>query len=158
MTNLVFRFATVQGRHVQWFLRRNCSVKPWQLIWLYVSLCAVSLGIGMFFWFLGATLVVPFAILELLAVGFAFMVYARHAADGEHISLRDGQLVVELESAGKLERAEFSREWARVEPRMGNGSLIELSGRGTTIRVGRFIRPELRPLLANEIRLALRVV
>lgn len=158
MTNLVFRFATVQGRHVQWFLRRNCSVTPWQLIWLYVSLCAVSLGIGMFFWFLGATLVVPFAILELLAVGFAFVVYARHAADGEHISLRDGQLVVELESAGKLERAEFSREWARVEPRMGNGSLIELSGRGTTIRVGRFIRPELRPLLANEIRLALRVV
>lgn len=158
MTNLVFRFATVQGRHVQWFLRRNCSVTPWQLIWLYVSLCAVSLGIGMFFWFLGATLVVPFATLELLAVGFAFVVYARHAADGEHISLRDGQLVVELESAGKLERAEFSREWARVEPRMGNGSLIELSGRGTTIRVGRFIRPELRPLLANEIRLALRVV
>ena len=158
MTNLVFRFATVQGRHVQWFLRRNCSVTPWQLIWLYVSLCAVSLGIGMFFWFQGATLVVPFAMLELLAVGFAFVVYARHAADGEHISLRDGQLVVELESAGKLERAEFSREWARVEPRMGNGSLIELSGRGTTIRVGRFIRPELRPLLANEIRLALRVV
>ena len=158
MTNLVFRFATVQGRHVQWFLRRNCSVKPWQLIWLYVSLCAVSLGIGMFFWFLGATLVVPFAILELLAVGFAFVVYARHAADGEHISLRDGQLVVELESAGKLECAEFPREWVRVEPRAGNGSLIELSGRGKTIRVGRFIRPELRPLLANEIRLALRVV
>ncbi|MBX9817313.1 MAG: DUF2244 domain-containing protein [Burkholderiaceae bacterium] len=158
MTNLVFRFATVQGRHVQWFLRRNCSVTPWQLIWLYVSLCAVSLGIGMFFWFQGATLVVPFAMLELLAVGFAFVVYARHAADGEHISLRDGQLVVELESAGKLERAEFSREWVRVEPRTGNGSLVELSGRGKTIRVGRFIRPELRPLLAKEIRLALRVV
>lgn len=158
MTNLVFRFATVQGRHVQWFLRRNCSVTPWQLIWLYVSLCAVSLGIGMFFWFQGATLVVPFAMLELLAVGFAFVVYARHAADGEHISLRDGQLVVELESAGKLERAEFSREWVRVEPRTGNGSLVELSGRGKTIRIGRFIRPELRPLLAKEIRLALRVV
>lgn len=158
MTNLVFRFATVQGRHVQWFLRRNCSVTPWQLIWLYVSLCVVSLGIGMFFWFQGATLVIPFAMLELLAVGFAFVVYARHAADGEHISLRDGQLVVELERAGKLERAEFSREWVRVEPRSGNGSLVELSGRGKTIRIGRFIRPELRPLLAKEIRLALRVV
>lgn len=158
MTNLVFRFATVQGRHVQWFLRRNCSVTPRQLVWLYVSLCAVSLGIGMLFWFQGATLVIPFAMLELLAVGFAFVVYARHAADGEHISLRDGQLVVELERAGKLERAEFSREWVRVEPRTGNGSLVELSGRGKTIRVGRFIRPELRPLLAKEIRLALRVV
>jgi len=156
MTNLVFRFATVQGRHVQWSLRRNCSVTPWQLVWLYVSLCVVSLGIGMFFWFQGATLVIPFASLELAAVGLAFLVYARHAADGERISLRGGRLVVELECAGKLERAEFSSEWVRVEPRAGDGSLIELSGSGQSIRVGRFVRPELRPLLAKEIRLALR--
>ncbi len=156
MTNLVFRFATVQGRHVQWFLRRNCSVSPIQLVWLYVSLCVVSLGIGMVFWSQGATLVMPFASFELMAVGVAFVVYARHATDGERISLQEGQLVVELENAGKLERAEFQRDWVRVEPRAGDGSLIELSGRGRTIRVGRFIRPELRPLLAREIRLALR--
>lgn len=156
MTNLVFRFATVQGRHVQWFLRRNCSVSPIQLVWLYVSLCVVSLGIGTLFWSQGATLVMPFASLELMAVGIAFVVYARHATDGERISLQEGQLVVELESAGKLERAEFQRDWVRVEPRAGDGSLIELSARGRTIRVGRFIRPELRPLLAREIRLALR--
>jgi uncharacterized membrane protein len=156
MTNLVFRFATVQGRHVQWFLRRNCSVTPWQLVWLYVSLCVVSLGIGMFFWLQGAPLVIPFASLELAAVGLAFVVYARHATDGEHISLQEGQLVVELESAGKLERAEFQRDWVRVEPLAGDGSLIDLSARGRAIRVGRFIRPELRPLLAREIRLALR--
>ncbi|TAH12954.1 MAG: DUF2244 domain-containing protein [Curvibacter sp.] len=156
MTNLVFRFATVQGRHVQWFLRRNCSVTPVQLAWLYVSLCVVSLGIGVFFWFQGATLVIPFASLELAAVGFAFVMYGRHATDGEHISLQDGRLVVEWENAGKLERAEFPRECVRVEPRSGNGSLIELSGRGKTIWVGRFVRPELRPQLAKEIRLALR--
>lgn len=156
MTNQVFRFATVQGRHVQWFLRRNCSVSPIQLVWLYASLCVVSLGIGMFFWSQGATLVMPFASLELMAVGIAFVVYARHATDGERISLQEGQLVVELENAGKLERAEFQRDWVRVEPRAGDGSLIELSARGRTIRVGRFIRPELRPLLAREIRLALR--
>ena len=64
--------------------------------------------------------------------------------------------MVELENAGKLERAEFPREWVRVEPRAGDGSLIELSGRGKTVRVGRFLRPELRPLLAREIRMALR--
>jgi uncharacterized membrane protein len=156
MTNLVFRFATVQGRHVQWFLRRNCSITPIQLAWLYLSLCMVSLGIGSFFWFHGATLVMPFASLELLAVGSAFVVYARHATDGERISLQGGQLVVELESAGKLERAEFQRDWVRVEPRAGDWSLIELSERGRTIQIGRFIRPELRPVLAREIRLALR--
>lgn len=156
MTNLVFRFATVQGHHVYWLLRRNCSVTPLQLVWTYVSLCVVSLAIGSFFWFQGATLVMPFASLELIAVGFAFVVYARHSTDGERISLKDNQLVVEVECAGKLERTEFQRGWVRVEPRADDSSLIELSGRGRTIRVGRYIRPELRPQLAKEIRSALR--
>ncbi|MFM2275546.1 MAG: hypothetical protein RL211_1418 [Pseudomonadota bacterium] len=156
MANLVYRFATVQGQHVQWFLRRNCSVTPRQLFWVFLSLCASSLGIGAFFWMRGATLVLPFASLELLAVAVAFVVYARHATDGERILLRGTQLVVEFENGGKLERAEFQRDWVRVEPRAGHRSLIEVSGQGRSIDVGRFVRPELRPVLAREIRMALR--
>jgi uncharacterized membrane protein len=98
----------------------------------------------------------PFAWLELLAVGVGFLVYARHAADREQISLRDRHLVVELEQAGKVERMEFRREWVRVEPKQGDNSLIEVSAQGQSIQVGRYVRPELRPLLAKEIRMALR--
>ena len=156
VTDLIFRFATVKGQSIQWFLRRNCSVTPGQLGLLYLSLCVVSLGIGTAFWFQGATFVLPFAWAELIVVGIAFLVFARHAGDGERISLAGRQLVVELENAGKLERAEFHREWVRVEPCQSDGSLIELSGQGRTITVGRFVRPELRPLLAREIRMALR--
>ncbi|OOG50774.1 DUF2244 domain-containing protein [Polaromonas sp. C04] len=156
MSNLVFRFATIQGQNIHWFLKRNCSVSPAQLAWVYLSLCVVSLGIGAVFWFQGATLVMPFAWVELLVVGVSFWVYARHATDGEKISLQGAQLVVELESAGKLERAEFNREWVRVEPRTGDRSLIEVSGQGRTVQVGRYVRPELRPALAREIRMALR--
>jgi uncharacterized membrane protein len=141
---------------VQWLLKRNCSVTPVQLLGLFMSLSVVSLGIATFFWFQGATLVMPFAWAELIAVGAAFMVYARHARDGEKISLQGGQLVVELETAGRLQRAEFNREWVRVEPKDGDGSLIEVSGQGRTVQVGRHVRPELRPALAREIRFALR--
>ena len=88
MSNPVFRFATVQGQNTHWFLKRNCSVTPAQLGWLYASLCAVSLGIALVFWFHGAVLILPFAWLELAAVGAAFLVYARHARDGETISLQ----------------------------------------------------------------------
>ena len=156
MSNLVFRFATVQGQAIHWFLRRNCSVTPAQLGWLYASLCAATLAIGTFFWFQGAVLVLPFAWLELAAVGVAFLAYARHAADGEHISLQGQRLVVELETAGRLERAEFNRDWVRVEPSAGDKSLIEVSGQGRRVNVGRFVRPELRPALAHELRMALR--
>lgn len=123
---------------------------------LYVSLCVISLGIGAAFWLQGATMVLPFAWLELVAVGVAFLVYARHASDGERIFLAGPQLVVELENAGRLQRTEFRREWVRVEPCADDSSLIELSGNGRRINVGRFIRPELRPELAREIRMALR--
>jgi len=161
-TNPSFRFARAPGQSgqgqqaVQWLLKRNCSVTPAQLLWLYVSLCVVSLGIAGFFWSQGATMVMPFAWLELVVVGASFRVYARHATDGERIVLQGGQLVVELESAGHLERAEFNREWVRVEPKNGDGSLIEVSGQGRSVRVGRHVRPELRPALAREIRHALR--
>jgi uncharacterized membrane protein len=151
-----YRFATVQDQSIQWALKRNCSVSPAQLGWFYASLCVVSLGIATFFWFQGATLVLPFAWIELAVVGIAFLVYARHASDGERISLQGARLVVELESAGHLERAEFHRDWVRVEPRAEDRSLIEVSGRGRSVWVGRFVRPELRPALAQEIRSALR--
>lgn len=158
MSNPVFRFATVSGREIHWFLKRNCSVSPTQLGWLYLSLCVVSLAIGALFWWRGAKLILPFAWLELALVGVAFLVYARHATDGERISLLDRSLVVELETAGRLERAEFDRDWVRIEPRSADTSLIEVSGRGRSVQVGRFVRPELRLALAREIRMALREV
>jgi uncharacterized membrane protein len=124
--------------------------------WFYLSLCIFSLGIGLFFWFLGATLVLAFAGLEVVVVGVAFLIYARHATDGEKISIQGDQMVVEYESAGRLERAQFARQWVRVEPKSGDHSLIELSGQGQSIEVGRFVRPEMRQVLAREIRKALR--
>jgi len=156
VTGLVYRFATVSGQRVDWRLARNCSVTPAQLGWLYLALCVVILTIASAFWMLGARLVMPFAWLEILAVGIAFVIYGRHAADGERISLQGSRLVVELETAGKLERAEFDRGRVRVEPKTGNRSLIMLSAQGRSVEVGRFVRPELRPVLASEIRMALR--
>ena len=152
----MFRFASVSGQNIDWMLKRNCSVTPTQLGWAYGMLCVVSLGIGVGFWLLGAPFVLGFAWLELIAVGLAFFMYARHASDGEMISLRGSQLVVETESAGRRERAEFNRDWVRVEPRASDTSLIEVSGQGRSVQVGRYLRPELRPVLAHEIRRALR--
>ena len=151
------RFATLLSHgEVSWLLKRHCSLTPAQLGWFFLSLCAVSLGIGAFFWSQGATLVMPFAWAELVAVGTAFLVHARHAGDAERIFLQGGQLVVELETAGRIQRAEFNREWVRIEPKDGDGSLIEVSGQGRSVWVGRHLRPELRPALAREMRLALR--
>jgi uncharacterized membrane protein len=147
--------AGAQGA-VLWLLKRRGVLTSVQLAWCYLCLCGLSLGAAGFFGWRGFPLAMAGVLLALLAVGTAFVLYARHAGDAEKILLQGGQLVIELESAGHTERAEFKRDWVRVEPRHGDGSLIEVSGQGRTVQVGRHVRPELRPMLAREIRWALR--
>ena len=154
---LRFGVESVEGEHsVQWLLKRNCSSTPRQMGVFFASLCVLSLGIGTVCWVQGATLVMPFAWLELLAVGTALLLYARHATDRESICLQPGRLTVEHVSGRRVERVEFAPAWVRVEPEHGDCSLVELSGEGRRIVVGRFIRPELRRQLADELRWALR--
>ena len=154
-----FRFATAGGvgkGSVQWLLRRNCSMTPSRLVAFYVSLCAWSLAIAGAFWWRGATLVLPFAGAELLAVGIALLVYARHAGDRERVILTPGRLSVECTLGRHTEQVEFAPAWVRVEPAHGDRSLIELSGEGKRIAIGRFVRPEQRRALADELRVGLR--
>ena len=101
-------------------------------------------------------MIMPFAWIELLALGAAMLVYARHAGDREHIALRAGRLTVEYTEGTQVRRVEFQPAWVRVEPEQDDRSLIELSSHGRRVAIGRFVRPELRAELAHELRMALR--
>jgi uncharacterized membrane protein len=149
------QLAKVSEDGLDWTLQRNCSVTPAQLGICFLCLSAVSLAVGLFFWFQGAVLVLPFAALELMALAAAFLIYARHAADRERISVRGGQLLVEVEKAGRVERCVFVLEWVRIEPERHQG-LVKLSGGGHSMWVGRFLRADLRAQLAQELRQAVR--
>ena len=121
-----------------------------------VALCLLSLGIGAAFWQRGAGSALPLAGFELFAVAAALALLTRHRSDRECIALRDDGLTVEHTSGRRVERVAFQPAWVRVEPRHGDRSLIELSGQGRRIAVGRYVRPELRVQLADELRWALR--
>ena len=136
--------------------KRNCSLTPMQMAVTYAGLCGVSLSVAGFFWWSGAPLVLPFAAIELLAVGVAFLLYGRHAADREHIFLGAGRLVVEWECAGRVRREEFASDFVQVASSAAADALIEVRGGGRQASVGRYTRVELRSVLAQEIRRALR--
>ena len=153
---LRFGVARAADDAVEWVLKRNCSISPQQLLAGYAALCILSFGIAGFFWTYGATLVLPFAWAEMMAVGAALWVYGRHAGDRERIEFRQGRVTVELTHGSRVDRVELGPEWVSVEPRHGASSLIELSSRGRKVAVGRHLRPELRPLLAKELREVLR--
>ena len=144
------------GDGLQWVLRRNCSISPRQLLGVYLSLCAASLLVAGGFWWQGAPAVLAFAGVELLMVGLAMLVHARHAADRETITLANRELAVEHLCGNATDRSSFRAEWVRVEPAAADGSLVEISGEGRSARVGRYLRPELRAELAQELRRAVR--
>lgn len=152
----MYRLAAVTPDGVTWTLRRNCSVTPRQLGSMYGVLGALSLAVAAFFWSRGAWMVVPFSVLELLAVAIAFLVYARHATDGEHINVGRGRLVVEREEAGSLQRTEFAGHMVKIDAPDEACLLVVVRSGGRVLEVGRYIRPDLRPVLASELRRALR--
>jgi uncharacterized membrane protein len=154
-----WRFGRELSSPIGWLfdLRRNVSITPRQLVAAYALLCSVSLVVAAGFWSQGVTVVGLFTGLELLAVGVALLVVARHAGDREVITLTGRELAVEQRVGPAVDRLSFRAEWVRVEPVADDGSLVELSGEGRSVRVGRHVRPELRVALAQELRRALRL-
>jgi len=140
-----------------WELRRNCSTTPRQMLVAYALLCALVLAVAAGFWWNGVQLVMAFAGIELLAVGIGLLVMARHAGDREVITVSGREMAVEQHVGPRVEHTRFRAEWVRVEPAAAEGSLVELSGEGRSIRIGRHVRPELRFELAQELRRALRL-
>ncbi|HEY1609459.1 MAG TPA: DUF2244 domain-containing protein, partial [Paraburkholderia sp.] len=98
-----------------WTMKRNCSVSPRQYVTFFASLALVSLAIAVLLLFNGAWLVLPFTGIELVVVGGAFAIHARHAVDYERIRLYPNRLVIEQVSADKLTQFEFNPRWVRVE-------------------------------------------
>jgi len=91
------------------------------LLLVFALLAALSLGIASAFAALGAWLILPFAGLEVLLLGAAFWITARHATDYERIEVERGRVVVEVGEALRLRRYEMDARLARVA--MDNGCL-----------------------------------
>lgn len=119
------------------------------------ALAAVTLTIAGFLWHQGATLVLPFASVEVLALAVAVAAHGRHVGDAECIEWHDGRLHVEIVRGTRTEHHELGPGWVDVHA-SGRESLVRLSSRGHWVDVGRHLRPEHRPLLAKELRSVLR--
>lgn len=132
-------------------MKRNCSLTPRQLGLFYLSMLAVSLAIAVFFVFQGAWVVLPFAGLEMLALGGALLVYARHALDYERVRFGERRLVVERMDAGRLRRFEFNPSWVRVGQGRDPGGMVRLRSGGDSVELGRFLMPHLRAGFTHEL-------
>ena len=142
----------------EWTLKRNCSISPRQMALFYASLCAVSLLLASFFTLQGAWYVLVFSAVEIGAVGAAFLYYARHAADREHIVLNGRCLVVQVIESERSREYRFDVSGVRVDAPGNKNSLVSLVSGATRLEVGRFLTQFKRHQFALELRSALLTV
>lgn len=121
-------------------------MSPAGLATVFAALAALVLAIGAGFAAAGAWLVLPFAGLEVLLLGAAFVLHARHAADYERIELQSGRLEVEVTEADRVARYQLQN--ARVSMEEGR---VVLRDAKEEIEIGRHIGAEARAELVAEL-------
>ncbi|MGQ0544137.1 MAG: DUF2244 domain-containing protein [Betaproteobacteria bacterium] len=135
-------------------LKRNCSNSPAGFACACAAAAGAALAIGAGFALAGAWLVLPFAGLEALLLGAAFVAYARRAADYERIELASGRLTVEVAEAERSRRHELDPRRLRVCLEAGR---VVLRGTEEELEVGRNLDAEARVRLAAELARRLRI-
>ena len=135
--------------------RRNNSLSSCGRILAFGFIAFSSLVIAVVFAFLGAWLILPFAGLELLVLGWAFRCMERLACDYERLTIAGDLLLVELAEVGRVRRLQFNRWWAQVvcEP---DGRRLALRSHGRQVEFGRHLTSEQRRLVAVVLKNRLR--
>lgn len=148
----------------EWVSKRNCALSPSQLGALFALPGAASLAIAAFFTLAGAWWVLVFAVVEVLALMLAFVVYARHAGAYERLSISADRLIVEFHSGSQTFQAEFHPGWTQIVfpcakiAGFENDALVGVSAGGQVLGVGRFVPGPERAALAARIRAQLQAV
>ena len=140
-------------------LKRNCSISPAGLLSVFAALSLLTVAIGLGFAIAGAWLILPFAGLEVIMLGVAFVLYARRAADYEKIELARDRLTVEVAEEARTARYEIDRRRAQVllEKDEGYGARVLLRGAEEELEVGRHLDAGTRVRFAAELARRLRI-
>ncbi len=141
----------------EWLLRRNCMLTPLQLGWLMATAGLLSLGVAIVWAVLGVWWILPFAMIEAVGLGIAFVVYGRHAADMDRVVVGKTKVLIEVVDGAKREQAECLANQVRVIYSKRKKSLIQLRMGAKNWPVGRFVPDSQRESLAKEFAKALGV-
>lgn len=141
-------------------IRPNCSLSWRAALKVYLVIAACCLGIGLAFALHGFWPVLPFAGLEILALGAVLYLCLERSQIREVVTVNADRVTVEKGRAQPQERWECPRAWARVElepsPIAWYPSRLAVGFQGRQIEIGRFLNEEERRALAQELREALR--
>lgn len=142
---------TYDGESWNWHHKRNISMAPSHMATVFVGLSLVSLIIASAFFWIGASLVLPFTLLEITVLFIAFVYYAVHATDYEKLTLSDSLVQIERKIGFATSQIQMVRSLTRLGNLSLTSELIELRQGQQSVYFGQFIHANLRPMLAKQI-------
>ncbi len=149
-----------QGRGWRFVLQPNRSLSWRGSVLFFFSLCLVSGAIAAGFSLLGFWMILPFAGLEMLALGAGLYVVARRCYEREVICIGGESIHVERGGACPRQCWTLARRWARVVLEQCPGgwysSRLLLCSRDRAVEIGRFLHEDERRRLAADLAAALR--
>jgi len=134
----------------------NCSLSVRGAVLFFLSLCAPCFGVAGALFFLGFWPVLPFAGLEMLALGVALHVSLRRRHHRQTIEVSDSEVTVRTTIGKVHSEVVFPRHWAQVKLRRPTSRLhpsrLVIESHGRQCAVGDFLTEEERRGLARKLR------
>jgi uncharacterized membrane protein len=134
-----------------WRMGPPAAMSPRSLGFIFAMLGSISLLVAGAFWAAGAPLVMPFAGLEVVALGFAFLTHSRQMDRNEELRLDGKDLVVRRFVRGEVLETRFSASATRLRCQ----GLIDVVGPVEVVRVGRRLPLALRQTTCRSLNLVL---
>jgi len=143
------------------FVIKPNQAMSWQALMLvYTGIAAVTLTIGVSFYLIGLTLILPFSGIEVLALGVALYITAWRGGIKEVILIDRDTIVVERGRKHPESREIFQRAWAKVVLERSWNSWypdrLIIRSHGRQLEIGRFLNEQERQGLAIELDKALK--
>ena len=134
------------------------NAKTWP--WVFALLVLICVGIAARFAWLGYWMILPFAILDVTAVGLILFLLGRQGSYVEKISIRDDEVVIEHLQRGSERRWRFPLDWTRVElagagHHWYNRRLL-IGSSGKWVEVGQCLTDAERESLADALKREIR--
>ncbi|WP_226661275.1 DUF2244 domain-containing protein [Microbulbifer aggregans] len=155
---MVKEVGDARGRRACILLAPNQSLSFSGNLWVFISLVAVSLGISIAFALIGAWMVIPFALLEVVLLAVLFGYVYLEGTRREVIRISDDRVMLDSSrgNLGKpLYHAEFSRDSLSVLVRMGEipsePASLTFTGPEGCLEVGDFLTDEEKAALVDKL-------
>ena len=132
---------------------RNLTWNETRLVFLFLAFCVVAVAV--YFLTLGAWLVMPFAGIELLVIGFGFYLHSCHAHQQQVIRI-DAHNISVVDAREDGPQFCFPRSWVKVvhtgDPEGWYPSRLFIGSHGKYIEIGKFLIESERETLADNLR------